>query len=167
MATTVKAVLRPDKARADGTAPLWIRITANRKSRYLATGIYLDPKHWNKTKARVRKSHPLAPALNARLEEHVLDARTEALASPLPTLSKPPSPAPAVASPPTSKTTSATSIWPASTGNTRSTSRPSTRCATASANRSTGPTSIRKPSSDSNATCGEPSATTPTRPAKP
>ena len=82
MATTVKAVLRKDKTRADGTAPLWIRITAQRKSRYLSTGIYLLPKHWNPDKGLIRKSHPIAPALNAALEDQVLQARQQALARP-------------------------------------------------------------------------------------
>ena len=56
---TVKLVLRRDKRKADGTAPVWLRITANRKSRYISTGIYLEPKHWNETKQRVRAAHPL------------------------------------------------------------------------------------------------------------
>ena len=59
---TVKLVLRKHKRKADGTAPVWLRITANRKSRYLSTGIYLEPRHWNETKQRVRAAHPTAPA---------------------------------------------------------------------------------------------------------
>ncbi len=79
---TVKLVLRKHKRKADGTAPVWLRITANRKSRYLSTGIYLEPRHWNETKQRVRAAHPIAPALNARLQDLLLQASRQALDTP-------------------------------------------------------------------------------------
>ena len=79
---SVKLVLRKDKRKADGTAPVWLRITANRKSRYVSTGITLEPKHWNETKQRVRASHPIAPALNARLQDVLLQASRQALETP-------------------------------------------------------------------------------------
>ncbi len=79
---TVKLVLRRDKRKADGTSPVWLRITANRKSRYISTGIYLEPRHWNETKRLVRASHPIAPALNARLQDVLLEASRQALETP-------------------------------------------------------------------------------------
>ncbi len=79
---TVKLVLRRHKRKADGTAPVWLRITANRKSRYISTGIYLEPRHWNETKQRVRAAHPIAPALNARLQDLLLQASRQALDTP-------------------------------------------------------------------------------------
>ena len=76
---TVKLLLRESKVRTDGTAPIYLRITANRKSRYKSTGIYVAPKHWNDRRRRVRKSHELAAALNDKLRRVRLDAETAAL----------------------------------------------------------------------------------------
>ena len=66
MSVTVKPILRSSKARSDGRAPIWIRITANRKSRYVSTGVYVEPKYWNEKKKKVRKSHELASAFRDR-----------------------------------------------------------------------------------------------------
>ena len=79
---TVRLVQRTSKLRKDGAAPLWIRITANRKSRFVSTGIAVDPRHWNDRKGQVRATHPLAPTLNARLQELIVEAVTEAMATP-------------------------------------------------------------------------------------
>jgi integrase len=79
MAVTVKLLLRESKARADGKAPVWLRVTANRKSRYLSSGVYVDPGKWNEGRAEVRKSHPLASSLNARLTDFRLEAERIAL----------------------------------------------------------------------------------------
>ena len=79
---TVKLVLRASKRKADGTAPVYLRVTADRKSRYLATGVAVDPKHWNENKRAVRASHPLAPALNAKLQDLLMKATRQALETP-------------------------------------------------------------------------------------
>ena len=82
MAASVKLVLRKDKVKSDGTVPVWIRITINRKSKYISTGIYVLPVQWNETKQSIRKSHPLAPTLNQQLQKILLEARSEALDAP-------------------------------------------------------------------------------------
>ena len=79
---TVKLVLRAAKRKADGTAPVYLRVTADRKSRYLATGVAVEPKHWNENKRAVRASHPLAPALNAKLQDLLMKATRQALETP-------------------------------------------------------------------------------------
>lgn len=83
MSASVTPILRTSKERDDGRAPIWIRITANRKSRYISTGIYIEPRHWNDRKRKVRKSHELASAYNDKIrslrlecEEAALDADT-------------------------------------------------------------------------------------------
>lgn len=75
----VKLVLRTDKMRKDGTAPIWVRITANRKSRYVATGVRIEPKDWNENKQEVRAGHELADAYNAKLKDRFHEAGREAL----------------------------------------------------------------------------------------
>ncbi len=76
---SVRIIQRKDKSRADGTAPLYVRITARRRSRYVSTGIYVEPRHFNAARQEVRRSHPLASAYNARLQDLRLEAERAAL----------------------------------------------------------------------------------------
>jgi site-specific recombinase XerD len=55
---SVKVVYYTQKTLADGSHPFLVRITKNRKPKYLATGLSLDPKFWNPLKKEVRKSYP-------------------------------------------------------------------------------------------------------------
>jgi site-specific recombinase XerD len=79
MNASVTPILRTSKQKDDGTAPIWIRITANRKSRYISTGIYIKPEYWNDRKREVRKSHELASRYNAEIDELALDCKRAAL----------------------------------------------------------------------------------------
>lgn len=76
---SVKLVLRKDKVRSDGTAPVLLRMTAHRKSRYAATGVYVPPRDWNANRQEVRASHDIAEALNSRLAKIRNEAQTIAL----------------------------------------------------------------------------------------
>ena len=76
---SVKLYQKASKARADGTAPVYVRVIANRKTRLVSTGVYVEPKHWNANRQRVRSSHDLAVALNARLRQDLHDAQEAAL----------------------------------------------------------------------------------------
>jgi integrase len=49
---------RTDKILKDGSHPFWVRITKDRKSRYIATGLRLHPKYWNEQKSEIRRSYP-------------------------------------------------------------------------------------------------------------
>ena len=55
---TVKVVYYTYKTLADGSHPFMVRITKDRKLKYLATGLSLHPKYWNADKKEVRKSYP-------------------------------------------------------------------------------------------------------------
>jgi site-specific recombinase XerD len=55
---TVKVVYYTQKTLADGSHPFMVRITKNRKLKYIATGLSLLPKYWNADKKEVRKSYP-------------------------------------------------------------------------------------------------------------
>ncbi len=79
---SVKLVLRTSNMRADGTVPVHIRVTANRKSRFKATGVYVLPGDWNEKKHQVRASHELAPTLNEKLQRLFNEAQTLALSTP-------------------------------------------------------------------------------------
>lgn len=55
---TVKVVYYTSKVMADGGHPFMVRITKDRKLKYIATGLSLHPKYWNPEKKEIRKSYP-------------------------------------------------------------------------------------------------------------
>ena len=67
MDTTFKFFLKKQKEKADGTTPIYLRITENRKYIIKATGISIQEKHWNQKGQEVRKSHPSVHSLNTIL----------------------------------------------------------------------------------------------------
>ena len=80
MTTTLKLLLREDKARTDGTAPVYLRITHRRRSRFVKSGVRVAPNLWSPAKQRVSRTHPLAAKLNQDLEalmSRAMQARTE------------------------------------------------------------------------------------------
>lgn len=76
MGTTYHFYLRKDKERANGECPIYLRITQNRKSRYVSSGIYILPKHWNEEKEVIRKTHKNSDSLNSILEREKRKAET-------------------------------------------------------------------------------------------
>ena len=80
-APTVKFVLRKQKEKPDGTVPVWLRVTHARRSRFLSTGVTVEPKQWNARKARVRGGHPLSDSINAKLDDLQLKAQRVALSA--------------------------------------------------------------------------------------
>ncbi|KAA3625745.1 MAG: integrase [Bacteroidetes bacterium] len=69
---SVKVVIRK-KQNKDGTYPLAIRITHNRKSSYVYLQQNILPEHWNETKHQVKKSHLNSTRLNNFLLQKVAD----------------------------------------------------------------------------------------------
>ncbi len=81
---TIRIVLRTNFAKKDGTSPLAIRITQNRKTRFVYTGKYILEKDWNKDLCKVKKSYRNSTRLNnyllvklAEAERIVLEADIE------------------------------------------------------------------------------------------
>lgn len=68
MAVTYHYILRTDKQRTDGKAPIYLRITENRKSRQLSTSEWIQPKHWHEEKEVVRRSHRNYKSINSILQ---------------------------------------------------------------------------------------------------
>ncbi|MFK7806174.1 MAG: phage integrase SAM-like domain-containing protein, partial [Saprospiraceae bacterium] len=66
MASLAK-IQRLDKKNKKGEAPIYFRIIKNRKVRYIASGIRLEEKHWNKNKELVRSNHKNHKRLNSYL----------------------------------------------------------------------------------------------------
>lgn len=65
---TAKIVLRK-KRNKDGTSPLALRITKDRKTSFIHLGYHVLEKDWDPVAQRVRKSHPNAARLNNFLEK--------------------------------------------------------------------------------------------------
>ncbi len=81
-APTIALVLRTSKARPSGEAPVWLRVTHDRRSRfYTGAGVAVKPKDWNPKRKRVRSSHDLADAYNATLDDLEAKAKTAALSA--------------------------------------------------------------------------------------
>jgi integrase/recombinase XerD len=68
---SIKPVLRIDKAKANGEAPLYIRIIKERKPTYKSLKFYLDPRHWDENLTKVRKSHPNSVRLNHQISQKI------------------------------------------------------------------------------------------------
>lgn len=75
---SVKIVLRK-KPKADGTMPLCIRITRDRKSSYVYLGHHIPPKDWDEQGQRVLKSHPNSTRLNNLLLKKLADASDKSI----------------------------------------------------------------------------------------
>jgi integrase len=55
---TVKVVYYTSNTLADGSHPFFVRITKNRKRKYIATGLSLHPKHWHEINKVPRNNFP-------------------------------------------------------------------------------------------------------------
>lgn len=75
---TVKIVLRKE-VKADGTSPLAIRITKDRKTSYIYLEYSVKEKDWDKEGQRVKKSHPNATRLNNYLIKQLAEATNSSL----------------------------------------------------------------------------------------
>lgn len=77
---TVRVVYRTYDVQRDKTCPFFICVTKQRKRKYVATGITLDPKYWDDSKKVIRKSYPanLKRDLEQRLKKLVEKYETAA-----------------------------------------------------------------------------------------
>ena len=74
----VKVVLRKE-IKADGTSPLAIRITKDRKTSYLYLEYSVRESDWDKPNQRVKKSHPNSARLNNYLLKKLAEVTNSAL----------------------------------------------------------------------------------------
>lgn len=74
---SIKLILRKDKIDQTGEAPLFLRITKDRKSQFLTMGLKLKVSEWDEEKQRVKKNHSNSARLNAFLSTKVAEAQGE------------------------------------------------------------------------------------------
>ena len=83
---SVKVFPRLDKVNKQGLVPMYLRLTKNRKSKYIALDVYIDPKNWNVKTGKLKPTAKNASQINNFLA--VKEAEAEALALEMETKSK-------------------------------------------------------------------------------
>ena len=76
---STRLYLRVNKTRADGCAPVYLRVIHARRSHVVSSGVWVEPKHWNPEKQRLRATHPMAKPFNAKLEDLLHKAQGAAM----------------------------------------------------------------------------------------
>ncbi len=71
---TIKLLLRRQKAKENGTIPIYLRLTKDRKAQFISLNVSVLEKEWDEEKQRVKKSHPNSNQLNAFLSQKVAEA---------------------------------------------------------------------------------------------
>ena len=61
---SIKELLWKHDKKKDGTFPIALRITQNRKTRYIFTGKYVFEKDWDAKACKVKKSYPNSTRFN-------------------------------------------------------------------------------------------------------
>lgn len=74
MKPTFSFYARTDRKDKQNRVPIYFRVTVNRKSKYLKTGIEVEEKYWNEAKKEVRKSHNSHAVYNDELKRLLLEA---------------------------------------------------------------------------------------------
>lgn len=78
MTATFKFTLRKDKRNNNGECPIYLRITHNRKTKFLSTGIRVKPNDWNpitKNEKWVREGNRDHAILNSTLQNFLSNAK--------------------------------------------------------------------------------------------
>jgi hypothetical protein len=73
MVTTFKAFLNERRQKSDGTYPLIIRITADRKQKEMPLNIFLYEGDWDKKYNRVKPTHPNARLIATKINQTLND----------------------------------------------------------------------------------------------
>ena len=72
---TIKVVLRKQKTNKAGLAPLWLRVTKNRKTKFISLNIRLEPKYWDEGNQRVRGSYSNSTRINSLIKVKLAEAQ--------------------------------------------------------------------------------------------
>lgn len=76
---SVKVFPRIDKADSQGKVPIYLRVTKNRKSKYIALNTYIFTKDWNKETGKVKSTVVNASQINTYLSSKIAEAEKIAL----------------------------------------------------------------------------------------
>lgn len=76
---SVTPVLWTHKTNAKGLAPIYLRIQASGKTRYVSLKTYVRESQWNPNQGRVRKGHKHSKRINSMISARVAEAEEEIL----------------------------------------------------------------------------------------
>ena len=71
---SIKVILWKHDKKINDTFPIAIRITKNRKTKYIFTGKYIKEKDWDLKNSKVKKSYPNSAYLNNFLISKLAEA---------------------------------------------------------------------------------------------
>jgi integrase/recombinase XerD len=69
----LKVVNDTRKPKADGTCPIYYRITEKKKVAYIYSGFAILPTQWDENKNQVKKSHPNAQTINSSISKRYFE----------------------------------------------------------------------------------------------
>lgn len=79
MSITIRPCILKRKKKKDGSIPIYLRLTQNRQSRYLATGLTVKLSEWDERNHKVKKNHRNSEQLNRYLIKQVEDTERKYL----------------------------------------------------------------------------------------
>lgn len=68
---STKLILRKDKLNKAGKAPIYLRITRNRKHAYINTGVKTEPSYWDNPKQKLKSNFKNSVAANTLLKHFI------------------------------------------------------------------------------------------------
>ena len=76
---SINVVLRTEKLDNQGRAPIYLRISINRKHTYKSIGFKVAPEYWNATTKEVTKKVPNHVLINSVIRKVQIEAQTKLL----------------------------------------------------------------------------------------
>lgn len=78
---STKIIARKDKKNSNNEVPLFIRLTANRKSSYISLGININIAYWDEKAMQVKRGHPNMARVNNYITKTLSDLQAKAIES--------------------------------------------------------------------------------------
>ncbi|MBI2722629.1 MAG: site-specific integrase [Bacteroidetes bacterium] len=78
---STKIIARKDKKNSNNEVPLFIRLTAKRKSNYISLGININIDYWDDKAMQVKRGHPNMARINNFLTTQLADLQSKAIES--------------------------------------------------------------------------------------
>lgn len=76
---STKIIARKDKKNSNNEVPLFIRLTANRKSSYISLGISINIEYWDEKSMQVKRGHPNMARINNFITTQLADLQSKSI----------------------------------------------------------------------------------------
>lgn len=71
MKINISVVCRKDRTNKDNTAPLYLRFNQGKKIKYIATGIFISPKHWDAENQKIKEDNPNSKEIQYQIDSQI------------------------------------------------------------------------------------------------